>query len=577
MLKPFVIRLVNAGASRTGDKEQAEKIVILNKCLYAGLLLFIPNLVYEISLRLPYTAIIDCCFLSVVIFALIINRYGYYLAARNIAITSANLVLLSGNFAEGTAAGNYIIYLPLIVLFSVLVKLKEEKKTVMLLLALTCLCIVLCFLACPYESTIQAIPPQVYKSMFRGNVALSFILIIVFTYLVSVITFEKERQMSLAREIAEESTRAKSMFLSNMSHELRTPLNGIIGTSNLLLQENYLAGQKEHLHVLKLSSEHMLTLVNDILDFNKMEAGKVELQQKQVNLFKLLGQTEALFSRQFEKKGVRFAVEKDVLLNTPVLTDDTRLNQVLNNLLSNALKFTHKGEVILSAAVKQMTSDVIQVAFAVKDTGIGIAPDKLLPIFESFTQADAKTTRQYGGTGLGLSISKKIAEAFNSHLLVESEPGKGSTFYFDISFKRNGSSKPYITEKRKTGFESLRGLHLLLAEDNAINMRVAKKFLESWDIRISEATNGLEAVQKSREEPFDLLLLDLEMPEMDGYTALAEIRKFNTAIPAIAFTAAMFPGINTHLEAKGFNDFVTKPFRPEELYTKIKRFSNLKL
>lgn len=572
MLKQIIIQLFNSGASKARDSQQAEKMVLLNKCLYTGVFVFIPNLIYEASLQIPYTLILDFCFLASIIVALLLNRNGFYFAARNQAIISANLILLTGSYLEGIAAGNYIIYLPLIVLFSVLIKAKEERKTILIMLGLTSLCLALSFLICPQESNIQNIAPAVYKTMFAGNVALSFILVTVFTYMVSVITLDKEKQMIKAKEIAEESTRVKSMFLSNMSHELRTPLNGIIGTSNLLLQEEYLHAQKDHLNVLKLSSEHMLTLVNDILDFNKMEAGKLELQQKQVNLFKLLGQAEIIFSRQFEEKGVRFVLEIDQQLDILIITDDTRLNQVLNNLLSNALKFTHKGEVKLFAKAEFVNSDFITVKFAVEDTGIGIAANKIHNIFESFTQADAKTTRQYGGTGLGLSISKKIIEAFDSDLLVKSEPGKGSAFYFNIQFKRNASNKPYITQKRKKEFDSLRGLHLLLAEDNSVNMRVARKFLESWDVSITEAVNGLEAIERSRSEKFDVLLLDLEMPEMDGYTALKEIRKINNSIPAVAFTAAMFPNINTHLKEKGFNDFVTKPFRPEELYDKIKKY-----
>jgi signal transduction histidine kinase/CheY-like chemotaxis protein len=572
MLKQTIIQVFHSGVLKARDKEQAEKIVLLNKCLYIGILVFIPNIIYEASLNIPYTLAIDICFLISMFVALLLTKNGFYFVARNQAIISANLILLGGSYVEGIVAGNYIIYLPLIVLFSVLIKVKEEKRTILIMLGITSLCIVLSFLICPQESTTQSISAAVYKTMFAGNIALSFVLIIIFTYMVSVITLDKEKQMAKAKEIAEESTRVKSMFLSNMSHELRTPLNGIIGTSNLLLQEEYLNAQKEHLNVLKLSSEHMLTLVNDILDFNKMEAGKLELQQKQVNLFKLLGQMGTLFARQFEKKSVRFALEIDQQLDIPVLTDDTRLNQVLNNLLSNALKFTHRGEVKLAANASSINSDFMVVKFAVEDTGIGIEANKMQNIFESFTQADAKTTRQYGGTGLGLSISKKILQAFDSDLLVKSDPGKGSAFYFTIQFRRSASNKPYITEKRKKEFGSLRGLHLLLAEDNSVNMRVARKFLQSWDVSITEAVNGLEAIECSKLEQFDLLLLDLEMPEMDGYTALSEIRKTNKSIPAIAFTAAMFPNINAHLEEKGFNGFVTKPFRPEELYNKIKQY-----
>jgi signal transduction histidine kinase/CheY-like chemotaxis protein len=571
-MKRIIQQLIRAGASKAPNSGQAEKVVILNKCLYTGLLLFIPNTLYEMSLGLPYTVLCDLGFIAAVVAALLLNRYGCYFKARNLSITAANIVILLGNYVEGTAAANYIIYLPLIVLFSVLMKAREEKRAAFLLLSITLVCIILCFLICPQKSTTQYISEDSLKTMFYGNVALSFILIFVFTYQVSMVTLDGEKQLLKAKEVAEEGARSKSMFLSNMSHELRTPLNGIIGTSNLLLEEDHLPAQKEHLAVLKYSSEHMLTLVNDILDFNKIEAGKIGLLQTPVNLLWLLKQTEAVFAKQFEQKQIAFTVVKDPALDMLVLTDDTRLTQVLNNLLGNALKFTHKGGVTLTANITALKSDMVTVHFSVTDTGIGIAAGKLNAIFDSFTLADSKTTRQYGGTGLGLSISKKIVQAFNGDLLANSQPGQGSSFYFTLSFVRSKLQSLSLPEKKKVKLEPMPGLRLLIAEDNVINMKVARKFLQNWEVNIQEAVNGVEAVALCRDNHFDLLLLDLEMPEMDGHTALTEIRKFNPAIPAIAFTAAMYPNIKEQLAEKGFNDFVSKPFRPEDLYNKIKQF-----
>ncbi len=571
-MSAWINRILHAGAALTGNTSQAEKTIILNKCLYAGMLLFIPNLMYEAYLQLPYTVVIDICYLLILIACIALNASGHYTKARNTAIISSNLLLLSGTWAEGTDAGNHILFLPLIVLFSLLVKAKEEKKLIVSLLFLSALCIVLCYLICPQQSEIQSISPAVYKIMFAGNLGLAFTLTVLFTWLVSVLSLDRERQIIKAKEMAEESTRVKSMFLSNMSHELRTPLNGIIGTANLLLDEECLPAQKEHLDVLRYSSGHMLTLINDILDFNKLDANKTDLQENPVNLHRLLGQAATVFTRQFEIKGLTFVTEADTALDSWVLTDETRLMQVLNNLLSNALKFTHKGQVLLTALVTEQKSEYTTVSFSVSDTGIGIPEDKQVHIFESFTQADARTTRQYGGTGLGLSISKKIIAALGGDLLVKSHPGGGSTFYFTIVFRRSNQQQPFIPHRKKTQFEPLRGLRLLIAEDNAINMKVASRFLQSWEVAVTAAVNGKEAVEKSRTENFDLLLLDLEMPEMDGYTALAEIRTFNKEIPAIAFSAAMFPDIQNFLAAKGFNDFVTKPFRPEELYQKIKQY-----
>jgi signal transduction histidine kinase len=574
-MKRRIVKLLNAGAAKVAHKGQAENSVVLNKCLYAGLLMFIPNVVYEAYLQLPYTIVIDICYLLIILTCIALNVSGKYTMARNAIIISSNLLLLSGAYVEGLDAGNHIVYLPLIVLFSLLIKAGEEKKLLVGLFFLSSICITLCYLICPLQSEIQHISPDVYKTMFTENLLLAFLLTVMFTWMVAVISLERERQMIKAKDTAEESTRVKSMFLSNMSHELRTPLNGIIGTANLLLDEEYLAAQKEHLDVLSYSSGHMLTLINDILDFSKLDADKTNLQQNPVNLHRLFAQLTTVFTRQFEAKGLEFAVEKNPLLDSWILTDETKLIQVLNNLLGNALKFTQKGQVLLKAVILEQKSEYTTVHFEVSDTGIGIPEDKHEHIFESFAQADARTTRQFGGTGLGLSISKKIVTAMGGDLLVKSRTGGGSTFYFTVAFNRSNQLQSFIPHRKKIHFEPLKGLRLLIAEDNAINMKVACRFLQSWEIATTEAVNGREAVEKSREGNFDLLLMDLEMPEMDGYTALTEIRKFNKEIPAIAFTAAMFPDIKNFLTAKGFNDFATKPFRPEELYQKIKQYQKV--
>jgi signal transduction histidine kinase len=565
-------RIYNSGIAKINDPAKAEKMFLLNQLLFWGVLAYIPNLAYETSLHLPWTLALDGIFIVSMFISFFINRLGLYEWARNITLISVNVILLLGSYSEGILAGNYLMYLPLIVLFALLVRINEEKRIVIFLFLINVTCISLSFLICPEESTVQNMTPGIYKTMFKANLGTTFILTAGFTYLVALVNFGKEKQLIKAKLKAEENSTAKSEFLSNMSHELRTPLNGIIGTSNLLLQENYLQAQKEHLDVLKYSSEHMLLLINDILDFSKIEAGKLELEKKQVNLHSLLSQADALFVRQFREKGLRFRVEKDKQLDMYVIADETRLNQVLNNLLSNALKFTNRGEVVLSAMVQSIIDDSISVRFGIKDTGIGIPEDKLSRVFESFTQADAKTTRKYGGTGLGLSISKKIIEAFNGELSIDSKQGIGSDFYFTVSFLKAPFPKKFADENVKKNFASLKGLKLLIAEDNKINMQVARKFLETWDVSITEAENGVEAVALCRKEKFDLLLLDLEMPEMDGYTALKEIRNIYTAIPAIAFTAAMFTDIDKHLQQEGFNDFIRKPFRPEDLYNKIKQY-----
>ncbi len=378
-----------------------------------------------------------------------------------------------------------------------------------------------------------------------------------------------EFELMKAKGKAEEATRAKSKFLSNMSHELRTPLNGIIGACNLMLQEEYLPDQKPRLDILKFSSEHMMTLINDILDYNKIEAGKLELEESPVNIKELTDRLATQFSGEAGKKGLHFFTEMSEGLDLEVVTDPTRLNQVLYNLLSNAIKFTQEGSVCLIVKKLFSSSSKATIQFLVVDTGIGIPKEKQKEIFASFTQADTDTTRKYGGTGLGLAISRKLVNMFNSELIVESSMNKGSIFHFTVEWKINENRKLYINEEKAKDLKLLPGAKVLIAEDNPVNMSIAKRFLQKWGIEVTEAVNGRIAVEKFKAGFFDLLLIDLEMPEMDGTAAMREIRKLNPQIPVIAFTAAVYDNMQSDLLQKGFADFIPKPFRPEDLHNKI--------
>lgn len=382
-----------------------------------------------------------------------------------------------------------------------------------------------------------------------------------------------EFEILKAKEKAEKAAQVKSRFLSNMSHELRTPLNAIIGTTNIILQEEYLPSQRQSFEVLKYSSEHMMQLVNDILDYSKIEAGKMELESVPFNMKVFLQKVIASFTAPIATKNLALKIAIDSTTDTEVYGDETRLNQVMNNLLANAVKFTENGTIGLEIKTLNTKSNSMDISFAVTDTGIGIPQNKMRQIFESFTQADIETTRKFGGTGLGLAISRKIITQMGGNLQAESQLGIGSTFYFTLNFKITKQQKSYVDEDRLKSLSSLQGIKVLLAEDNPINMIVAKRFLQKWELEVIEAENGLRAVELFYQHKPDLLLIDLEMPEMDGAQTVEAIRKTHKDIPIIAFTAATYENIREDLLSKGFNDYIPKPFKPEELHKKIQRYT----
>jgi signal transduction histidine kinase/ActR/RegA family two-component response regulator len=569
MLQKLYHKIIKSGTEKASSEPVATKIRYLNYCLVAGILMFIPNVAYEAYLGLPITTIIDAIFIFLIIIAYIINTQGRYNLARNFAIIAANFVLVGGNYVEGMEAGNYLIYIPLFFIFSVLGKLKDELWQIIFLIITTTICLLVCFFFFPEYSTVQNIPLAIVKTMFKSNFIISLVLTIVFSYLIYRITQQKEFELTVAKELAEEGAKAKLQFLSNMSHELRTPLNGIIGTTNLLKSETHNEIQNEHFELLTYSSTQMLSLVNDVLNFSKIDSGKIELEESRFNLETFIKNIYNSFAQQFEAKGLYFKLATDEDINFNILSDDIRLSQILNNLLSNALKFTHIGGVTFGVKIIQNTASQLAVYFSVTDTGIGIPTDKKDKIFESFIQADLNTTRKYGGTGLGLSISKRLAEVFKTTLNVESIVDVGTTFYFDAQFTKDNNFIAEVNNNNVEIFKDLKNLKILIAEDNKINMLIARKFLRKWGVILTEAVNGKEAITFCENNTYDLILLDLEMPEADGYTALREIRKIYPTIPAMAFTASAFENIEQVLLQKGFTDYVLKPFSPYDLNNKL--------
>lgn len=384
-----------------------------------------------------------------------------------------------------------------------------------------------------------------------------------------------EQELIEAREEALRSMKAKETFLSTMSHELRTPLNAVVGMTYLLMEENPRPEQVPHLQTLRFAAENLLVLINDILDFSKIEAGKITFENTAFNLRELIASAQNTFRMRAEEKGIAFRVRIDRSIPEFIKGDPVRLNQIITNLLSNAIKFTERGKVVLEVTAKQQSAENVLLHFSVTDTGIGIPKEQHVRIFDYFTQASGDTTRKYGGTGLGLAIIKRLLELQGSRIELESEEGKGSRFFFDLVFNKTDErpSAGYCTPDTMKKILS-EGLNVLLAEDNEVNRTVAIKFLEKWGIKPDIAINGLEAVQAVRQKEYHLILMDLQMPEMDGYQATVAIREIERLeglppIPIIALTASVLGDVRNKVAQAGMTDYISKPFHPEELYRKI--------
>jgi signal transduction histidine kinase/CheY-like chemotaxis protein len=499
------------------------------------------------------------------------NFRGWFTLSKIFSVISINVFLTFIAFSEGLNSGGYLFFIPLLTVLPYLIDNHERYlEELSAYLAITIACFCACIFYCPEVSTWQVIPDEIYARMFLNN-SLSVILISA-SYAIIGLFMERRYVQTIIKqkEKTEEAAQARSRFLSNMGHELRTPLNGIIGVSNLLEKEASLPHQEEYLNILKYCSDHMLRLVNDILDFNKIEAGKLNLHPTDFNLRTLLEKSTLPFHNHFEEKGIPLKVEIDPAVNGTVHHDDLRLVQILNNILSNALKFTEKGFVKLKASVINKADGKITVHFSIQDTGIGIAPEDQQRIFDSFWQASNHSSRRFGGTGLGLTISQRLLQLMNSTLQVSSVKNQGTEFAFTIDFTL---SKSTINAKDLSDdINDLRGYRILIAEDNIINMMIAKKMLEDWKGEVITAENGAKAIDiLNNDNNFDIILLDLEMPEVDGYTAIKEIRKTHPEIPAIAFTAALLDNeMLQSLIKMGFVDCALKPFIPQELLSKIK-------
>ncbi len=382
--------------------------------------------------------------------------------------------------------------------------------------------------------------------------------------------------------IAEDAKSAEERFIANMSHEIRTPLNGIIGLIYLLKESKITQKQKEYIDSIKISSDNLLKIINGILDFSKIKTGKIEFENTEFSLEDILKNVNYTLKLLGEEKGIEFSVNTSKDIPKVLVGDPTRLTQILVNIAGNAIKFTDEGSVKIDVEMKAFINDDVEVMFSIKDTGIGIPKDKLGDIFESYKQASCSTVREYGGTGLGLSIVKQLVELQGGHLKVTSEVGKGSTFTFLLRYRKVEKKSTAQEERVISGIglgkedKQLVGVRILLVEDNEINTLLASDILTSWQIKVDTAENGKMAIEKIEQNNYDLVLMDLHMPVMDGLDATKHIRSKlsppKSEVPIIAMTASIVKENLTECLEIGMNDYIGKPFKPKELYRKISMF-----
>ncbi|MCO7225229.1 ATP-binding protein [Pleionea sp. CnH1-48] len=383
--------------------------------------------------------------------------------------------------------------------------------------------------------------------------------------------YERQEALEQARQLSEAAAQAKSDFLATMTHEIRTPLNGVLGANELLMQSSLNKEQQEYVHLIKSSGTLLLAVVNDILDFSKIEAGKLELSKESIELKDILTDVSSIFQFDANHKGLSLFVNLPTESIPPLWGDGIRIRQIMINLLNNAVKFTDTGHIEVKLVIKEKSATRILIQISVVDTGIGIEADKIDLLFEKFTQADSSTTRKYGGTGLGLSICKELIELMEGEITVSSRPGQGTQFNIDLAF-------PIVDEKISAPtpaapLPSTKSLSILIAEDTEVNRIIITKILQTQGHEALCVNNGQEAVEILSRENFDLIIMDCQMPVMDGFEATRQIRKMNKDIPIIALTAGATQETKDRCLASGMDLFLTKPIAPHLLQEALSSFT----
>nr|WP_242670111.1 ATP-binding protein [Gramella sp. KN1008] len=388
---------------------------------------------------------------------------------------------------------------------------------------------------------------------------------------------KKNSELILAKENAEKASMAKAQFLSTITHELRTPLYAVTGLTHLLMEESPTESQKEHLNSLKFSGEYLLSLINNILDLNKLEANKVEIVKSTFNLKKRMSDVLIALKNSADEKKTKLHFDFDESIPKELIGDPLKISQILINLIGNSIKFTEDGDIWISVKKNRQEGKNIFLQFDIRDNGEGISKEKQKAIFENFTQGSTQINRKFGGTGLGLSIVKNLLSLLNSEIELESELGQGSKFSFELQFETAEAEvqKTPVPEKiddPKISNDIMEDKRILVVEDNKINQMITRKILEKNKVICDVADNGTTAIEKVQNNHFDLILMDIHMPGISGIEATIEIRKFNAEIPIIALTAVTLDENLDEFYLNGFNDIIPKPYKTEEFFHKINKY-----
>ncbi|APG61274.1 hybrid sensor histidine kinase/response regulator [Christiangramia salexigens] len=388
---------------------------------------------------------------------------------------------------------------------------------------------------------------------------------------------KKNTELTLAKENAEKASMAKAQFLSTITHELRTPLYAVTGLTHLLLDESPTESQKEHLNSLKFSGEYLLSLINNILDLNKLEANKVEIVESTFNLEQRMSDVLVALKNSADERKTKLHFEFDENIPKKLVGDPLKISQILINLIGNSIKFTEDGDIWIKVRKTKSKDKNIYLSFEIEDNGEGITKEKQKAIFENFTQGSTQINRKFGGTGLGLSIVKNLLSLLNSEIHLDSDLGKGSKFSFELKFQVPDSAlaEPAPTQKideSKITNDIMVNKRILVVEDNKINQMITRKILEKNKVICDVADNGSIAIEKIKNNDFDLILMDIHMPGISGIEATIEIRKFNSDIPIIALTAVTLDDNLDQFYLNGFNDIIPKPYKTEEFFHKINKY-----